>query len=866
MDPGKNANGYNFLRSGYFISVNGLGGIGTVQGGNVDIDSGHDITASGGMIGAFGAEPGNVTVHAAHRALGTYMLRNGVGLITAGATLHNDDNQLDPTEITSAEGDIGSPDNLVSLGLIAGSWRVFAGRDIWLNEVFNPNGSMNANRFVGSSDPQARVRFHFDYSLFREDEVTHEVLARDASAAFAAGDGVHLLGTNPAHASNNENITRIPVYPPQLEIHAGKGGVELGNDLVLYPSPTGRLSIETTDGGSMRSSLTDVDDITGSKFIVPTFHTLTMSDSPREGRSKLDIDGNPKVITYQDFAGEHASIPIHLSDPEPISIKISGNLENFALSVPKKAVIDVAGDVLNFSFLGQNLHSTDLTQFTIGGDYLVHSDRAFVKLAEDPNLAVLDPLLTQNTDLLKLLSYDPATRTVGFTRQMDKEVERYLLNPQVHDFGLDGRPVTDAEGNFVYVPTAPFAPEAAIKELFFKSLQTPNANAFNGLQLGGPGKFELSARNMDLGSSLGIRSVGLLQNPSLINAERTEGAPLGASIKVELQQNLKMVSSQIATYNGGQIDVTAKGGSIDVGSQERFTSDDTPKGIYSVRGGNVSVTAHGNIEVNGSRIASYDGGDVTVISETGFVDAGGGAKGFFYLPRVEVDPTTGEILKDTPPDKLFGSGILALTSPATPDSTVKVGNIRIKAAEDISANAGGILQIAFNHADQSSAHVDLTAGRDIIANQSGVLGGSVNLKAGGNIEGLVVARQNIGIEGRNVSVTALASGGVSVKGSESVSGTIVGTGNVSVSGAEVSASVISTGGNASTSGDSAGAKVGAFAQVSAPAAQQTTQDADKTVASKKFSTEEEDEKKKRAAAAPVLSKTTGRVTVILPNK
>ena len=43
------------------------------------------------------------------------------------------------------------------------------------------------------------------------------------------------------------------------------------------------------------------------------------------------------------------------------------------------------------------------------------------------------------------------------------------------------------------------------------------------------------------------------------------------------------------------------------------------------RHGDVTVIAGGDINVNGSRIAAYDGGNVTVRSLTGNVDAGTGA-------------------------------------------------------------------------------------------------------------------------------------------------------------------------------------------------------------------------------------------------
>jgi hypothetical protein len=314
-----------------------------------------------------------------------------------------------------------------------------------------------------------------------------------------------------------------------------------------------------------------------------------------------------------------------------------------------------------------------------------------------------------------------------------------------------------------------------------------------------------------------------------------------------------MTSSQIASYNGGSITLKAQG-HLNIGSQEQFTSDDTPKGIYTGNGGNVDVESAGDINVNGSRIATYDGGDVKVVSSGGSIDAGAGAKGFFEVATQEVE-ANGDVRPRT--DRFFGSGIVALTRF---DSGSQVGNISVTAGKDILANSGGILQLAFNHSDLSLATVTLDAGRNIEANQSGVLGANVKLHAIGNITGLVVANQtvNIGALG-NVSVSALGGGAVTVSGA-TVSGSIIGGGNVTVSG-DVNAQVISVGGTA-TGGNAAGA----FSGVAAPVAQQTTTDAEKKVVAKATDTEDDEEKKKRAAKGPVLSKTTGRVTVILPNK
>ena len=176
-----------------------------------------------------------------------------------------------------------------------------------------------------------------------------------------------------------------------------------------------------------------------------------------------------------------------------------------------------------------------------------------------------------------------------------------------------------------------------------------------------------------------------------------------------------MTSSQIASFDGGNINVHSLG-QIDVGSQVSLTSDDTPKGIYTTYGGSVTVDAVGNINVDGSRIATYDGGDVTVISEGGNVDAGTGGKGFFFVTTSQIDPATGNLV--TRDDRFFGSGIITTTSP---DSLNLVGNITVEAHGDITANSSGIFQLPFN----SSI---------LIVSSSGTLLGSIIPTAsGGNI-------------------------------------------------------------------------------------------------------------------------------------
>jgi hypothetical protein len=509
-----------------------------------------------------------------------------------------------------------------------------------------------------------------------------------------------------------------------------------------------------------------------------------------------------------------------------------------------------------------------------------------------------------------------------------------LLNPTViktvngiPQYNSQNQPIltsTDVSGKPLVFTTDP----TALYALYQASQDLPLSQEANaGLSIRGPGTFQISAHNMNLGASDGIRSVGAYENSGqelgAVMVQNGQVLP-GAQINLDVSGDLDMVSSEIFSSGGGGISIQCLG-SIDVGQADApFISDSTPRGIYTGFGGNVTVEADGAINVNGSRIATYNGGNVNVISgmpsangqpvnwsdvvvgsggllyvadatapqiiynkkpqvdannnpirgyvvtlSGGGVDAGDGAKGFFNLSaysdvvvsEVDGQPSVEVLYDPTHPKQFFGSGILALTGAS---SDAHVGNINVASGGDISAGTGGILQLAFNKVDQSGAVLNLHAyAGDIDAGNSGVLGQNVTALADeGSVNGLFVAVGNATINaGQNVSVTALAGGSASVSGGGTVAGTVIGGTGVSVGGAEVTADAISTGG--SVSGSTSGA-TSAFAGVAAPAAQKTTDDTGAKAATAKsdLGGDDEDLKKRK----PALAQKVSRVTVILPKK
>src|SRR5262249_1193739 len=158
----------------------------------------------------------------------------------------------------------------------------------------------------------------------------------------------------------------------------------------------------------------------------------------------------------------------------------------------------------------------------------------------------------------------------------------------------------DAQGNFIVLNAPSPLSRQDVQSLFNQSQDIPASPlARNGMVLGGPGSFDISARHMDLGISSGIRSIGALLHPALKYVSAA-----GANINVMLFGDLDVTSSQIASFSGGSIHLAAFG-HLNIGSQDQFTSDDTPKGIYTGHGGDVTVEAGGDISISGSRGATY---------------------------------------------------------------------------------------------------------------------------------------------------------------------------------------------------------------------------------------------------------------------
>lgn len=949
IDTGGYPQGYVFqgagsASTGYDVDPGfGVGGISTRAGGDVSLTAGGNVTSvlpvHGGYYydgvfynanqssfpnmspdymvtagaGAYGPEAGNVTIIAGGNVTGNYIVANGTGKIYAGVTMDANGNPemsggnyvLGSTGSAGVRSALSDPSYDLSLNLVRGGWNVTAAQNIVLDEVSNPNGTFNA---VDSTT----LSYHaFDYSP-------------SAYVNLNAGNEVQ-LGETAGVLPRLDNL-RVPIiYPGILNVTAGAGGVEFYGDstykqLILYPSPQGSLTINTTDGGSV------IGDLFSSDGITPIIYSLIVSDSgnTRYTSSTAGLFG----------INDHAATPVHSGSETPIQLNVSGDMDYLMLGAPEAAQINVVGNMNDCRFQGMNLSGSDTTSInvgkaakismensgilnsatdgglTVGGN--INNRSAFTSVSipstSAPNLSLLADALNNTVDgvaisaatLMASFYYTAGSGSSAggtFTYQTIANVKvadvlNLLQHLTVQARNPDGSLKFDSNNNPVTTQvslfSSPAAATAAITAMVteYNQLGQPPTGA-GGFTLGGGGTFAFNANSMDLGTTTGIQSRG-------VGLYSVAGAyPLanyfshGANIDINLTGDLTMYSSAIASLNGGSISIDA-GGSVEVGSSVFSVSALGARGIFSTGQGDVTVIANKDVDVNGSRIAAYDGGNVTVESLNGDVNAGTGGFGFVVVSSFIVDPTTHKVIAQAP--TIPGSGILATTFPN--DKGQVVGNILVETPNgNINASSGGVVQLPLNGVNTAASTVEVLAGyelrdanghpvtaagissgtpvqvatgKNIDASGSGVIGSTVDLKATGDIKGAIFARNNINISAQqNVSVTALAQGSISVSSGGTVSGTLIGVGGVSASGSSIDASLESNNG---ISGDTSGSK-GLAAGTAANATSSAASASDSSTAANTTKTDtsgDDDPLKKKKGIT--LARKVSRVTVILPGK
>ncbi len=741
-------------------------------------DRGDALTAGSG---AYGPQPGNVTIVAGGNVTGDYVVANGYGSIYAGTEMDANGNPVaardannNPITEKDANGNpvldaSGNPIYVyalnsasagsagtdpvnpnLALNLISGGWNVAAAQNILLQEVRNPNGDFNNS---------GAFSHYFNY-------------AANAFVDLYAGNQVQLgasASVLPRLSHAKGNIGNAPViYAPILNITAGDGGVILGTgtspaSLALFPSSEGSLTINTT--GSL---ITHLNSVSGA----PQLFNLIVSDAGH----------NQYTTTLNFGPNDHAASPVHLNNSTPIELDVAGDMNLINLVVPEAAQISVGGNMINCGFQGMNLSPESgfqvqiqeadgstrmatidpgVTSINVTGDIIdrsVFTDLTGVTPEEAANLFYLSETASSTVPAATLATsfyYNPTTETLTYENinvpgQTLLSILNLLNNLPTYAYlngipqYIDGDPNNPETGPTVSVLGSPTtAGTVAYRLLQLYSALGSIPNNPNGLLIGGGGQLNVTARTIDLGTSAGIQSLGvgfynirgnyplagLFGSGGIFNRGTdvnviTTGNPAdgviainGLPMATEPYGGLYMYSSSVASDNGGNIYVRA-GGEVNAGSPLFTVNSSSVRGIYSTSQGDVSVIANGDINVNGSRIGTYDGGNVTVESLNGSINSGTGIASPVTVAAYYEDPNTHavSVVDGTAPDLPEGipfSGIIALTF-VNPAPGAVLGNILVEAPNgNVTANVSGILQLPLDHLDYPNANVTVLAGYEL---------------------------------------------------------------------------------------------------------------------------------------------------------
>jgi filamentous hemagglutinin family protein len=920
------------------VNIN-LGGISTAAGGNVSITAGGDVISyspsvndltdavKDGGSGAFGSLPGNVTIVAGGNVYGNYVEGNGSG------------------SITSLNGNVGDPNsnisqqNIFALNLISGSWTVNAPNgDISLQEVRNPNGDFNAKNTTFNYASDASVTLNAGNAV--------EIWGDDSP------------GNNDSVPRNP--IIPVPVvFPPILNISAGAGGFTMFNNITLFQSPDANLNIITTDNGSftgiqrsdgtypvlyMSDSSSKQWSNSGNPNTMLPGNTVVSAtpyelNNPNYGPAIINISDNLKnvnIYTVKEtqltvggnlFNAGFAAQNVHPTDVTSVTVggqifysplyafaPLGGPLQPNVPSVDEPAGNAYLSQPLDeFFYLLVNpaqVNPDGTSTFTVpsGTTYTALNNSALY-----PNLFPnRNPDGQFNNNSLGNLGYTPGITpgagTLSYKGPMSPTKEQYLeqlnssgnsvQNFYVVKLNAQGFPVLSQDSNgkshLVLDPVSLVNP-AVIQTLYTQS-QNTSTTAQYGLQIGGPGQFNITAGAISLGDSDGIESWGIYAQSESTDPNYSYYYPLsavtppgeGAAINVttlnpygtdlntgDQLASMDMVSSRIASWYGGDVSVTSKTGGMNLGTQEVLQGvSDFAYGIFSIDlnpgltgHGNVTVEAFNDINVAGSRIAAFNGGDVTVTSDNGSVNVGSGGNTFSLVLMVYADPAN-PLTADTSHYSVYGSGIVAeslpgdelgLGQPASYNGeTPQPGNITVTAHQNITADTAGILQIALDGSVAGGPTVTLNAGDKIDLGTGGLIGGTVNATAP-NISGLIISRQNSTVNAAQSFSGVVLSGGQANLNAGSANGVVIGIGGINSSvGASGSLALLSQ--NVSAGGQQVGSTFAtATASATTQAAASSSSQASQQVAS---NGSDDDDKKKKPKSG--LARSVGRVTVVLP--
>lgn len=520
-----------------------------------------------------------------------------------------------------------------------------ASKDLQIEAVFNPTLFTQSAKNVpivlaGKSDLFTSFTDQLSYfSTYSADSAVK--LSSISGNIFLNENSAALVGAGGTELSWNQglNLPRLSlIHPGTLIAVALNGDIGFRDGFSLWPSQKGTLEL-LAKGSIIADTAVNSNGITlaMSQPIVMIDHdpaTLLPATAPYipdiADFNTIQSTINATGISY------HTADGLHKDDTAPVRIvglngDISFKVDNShpaSLVLPKKAEIIAGRDIVDAGFSIQHLNSSDVTTVTAGRD-IVDST-----VADGINYASHTVTGPGRIDFSAGRNFDLGNSKGGVVTRGN------LDNPYLPEKGAGINVVAGATADYAgfarqFSSAADLTSAEQLSLIAFTQKQVPtlSANAsvdeawlaFNNLPLDARHPLYdtlfFSALQRSSGA-IGGGSLDLRKFDAIIASLFPDASIQGGNVNV--------FGSQLKTSRGGAINIYAPGGSVYAGlvsiPEYVKTKDASELGIFTIGGGAIQALVKTDFLVNQGRVFTLGGGDITLASQYGNIDAGKGAK------------------------------------------------------------------------------------------------------------------------------------------------------------------------------------------------------------------------------------------------
>ncbi|WP_412528382.1 filamentous haemagglutinin family protein [Burkholderia lata] len=667
--------------------------INTVGGGNLSVRAGGDILSGG------------------------YFVAKGSGTITAGGKIGSDiavPSSVDGQPAVTMDTLLATQD---------GALDVSARQGVSIGRVFDPS-YVQSNALLTAYQQQADMKGYSSTSAVNIVSTTGDVAIGTLSAVSLIGGGA--INANAPGANDLSSV-----LPASVSLTALSGGITVAASGLLYPSASGDLSLIADQSVNLSS----INGLIVSGF--PAFGMLDVDPSSMPSPAKPNVlVANPRIAS----AAAHDPVALHGDDTVPARIyslngdivdSVPGNtsISNFVVPVviDKPALIQAGRDIVNLSFLGQNLRRSDVTRIVAGrdiydthatglpalniggpGTFDIEAGRNIGPLAnlsgvtnaagittginaignannpylphESANINVLFGV-GPGIDTASFVStyVDPAKSVPGVssaTPALVTFMEQYEAGLSV-DTGLVNdqpaiKPLSADEAWSKFKALPQYVQQLFAEQVLFKVLTSVGEDYNNPASP----YYQKYARGYEALNTMFPASLGYTAN-------NLGGGSNGAN-KLADTGDLDIRSTTIQTQQGGNVSILGPGGQALIGSTSappQIVDSATGKtiagpgtmGVLTLEKGNINIFTDRSVLLAQSRIFTEQGGDMTIWSSNGDINAGKGAKSSADTPAPQYVCDANHYCTVDARGQVTGAGIATLQSvPGVPIGTINL--------------------------------------------------------------------------------------------------------------------------------------------------------------------------------------------------